>query len=30
MFRLIRPHLKKSSARDLYERARLVAPSLAA
>lgn len=30
MFRLIRPHLKNSSARDLYERARLVAPSLAA
>jgi hypothetical protein len=30
MFRLIRPHLKNASARDLYERARLVAPSLAA
>jgi hypothetical protein len=30
MFRLIRPHLKSSSARDLYERARLAAPSLAA
>jgi hypothetical protein len=27
MFRLIRPHLKNSTARDLYERARLVAPS---
>ncbi|MET8831062.1 tetratricopeptide repeat protein [Streptomyces sp. NPDC004610] len=30
MFRLIRPHLKNASARDLHERARLVAPSLAA
>jgi hypothetical protein len=30
MFRLIRPHVKNSSARDLYERARLAAPSLAA
>ncbi|MEV6008591.1 tetratricopeptide repeat protein [Streptomyces sp. NPDC051976] len=30
MFRLIRPHLKNSAARDLYERARLTAPSLAA
>ncbi|MBM9506527.1 tetratricopeptide repeat protein [Actinacidiphila acididurans] len=30
MFRLIRPHLKNASARDLYERARLVAPSMAA
>ncbi|MFJ4686025.1 tetratricopeptide repeat protein [Streptomyces sp. NPDC088789] len=27
MFRLIRPHLKNPAARDLYERARLVAPS---
>lgn len=30
MFRLIRPHLKNATARDLYERARLAAPSLAA
>lgn len=30
MFRLIRPHLKNPTARDLYERARLAAPSLAA
>ncbi|MEU0845344.1 tetratricopeptide repeat protein [Streptomyces sp. NPDC005962] len=30
MIRLIRPHLKNSTARDLYERARLAAPSLAA
>jgi hypothetical protein len=30
MFRLIRPHLKNPAARDLYERARLAAPSLAA
>jgi hypothetical protein len=30
MFRLIRPYLKNPSARDLYERARLLAPSLAA
>lgn len=30
MFRLIRPHLKNSAARDLYERARLAAPLLAA
>ncbi|MEV8390000.1 MULTISPECIES: tetratricopeptide repeat protein [unclassified Streptomyces] len=29
MFRLIRPHLKNSAARDLYERARIAAPSLA-
>lgn len=28
MFRLIRPHIKNATARDLYERARLVAPSL--
>lgn len=30
MFRLVRPHLKNTAARDLYERARAVAPSLAA
>ena len=30
MFRLIRPHLKNPTARDLYERARLAAPTLAA
>ena len=30
MFRLIRPHLNNSTARGLYERARLAAPSLAA
>lgn len=30
MFRLIRPHLRNSTARDLYERARFAAPSLAA
>ncbi|WP_405584851.1 tetratricopeptide repeat protein [Streptomyces sp. NBC_01190] len=30
MFRLIRPHLKNAAARDLHERARLVAPTLAA
>jgi hypothetical protein len=30
MFRLIRPHIRNSSARDLYERARLAAPHLAA
>jgi hypothetical protein len=30
MFRLIRPHLKNAAARDLHERARLVAPMLAA
>ncbi|MBD0738166.1 tetratricopeptide repeat protein [Streptomyces sp. CBMA29] len=30
MFRLIRPHLKNPAARDLYERARFVAPMLAA
>jgi tetratricopeptide (TPR) repeat protein len=29
MFRLIRPHLKNPTARDLYERARQAAPSLA-
>lgn len=28
MFRLIRPHLKNRAARDLHERARLVAPTL--
>jgi hypothetical protein len=30
MFQLVRPHLKNSTARDLYERARIAAPSLAA
>lgn len=30
MFRLIRPHVRNATARDLYERARLVAPELAA
>jgi tetratricopeptide (TPR) repeat protein len=30
MFRLIRPHIKNATARHLYERARAVAPSLAA
>jgi hypothetical protein len=30
MFRLIRPHIKNAAARNLYERARVVAPSLAA
>lgn len=29
MFRLIRPHLRNATARDLYERARTVAPGLA-
>jgi hypothetical protein len=30
MAKLIRPHLKNSSARELYERARAVAPALVA